>query len=312
MAQGKELKRRIASIGSTAKITKAMEMIAASKMQKAQDKAKKTIPYTTGIYNIVSKFANIKDFKSVYLRRSESVKNVVIVVIGSNRGFVGGLIANMTSAVYKFTQNLKRQNPELGITGISIHKTALKIVTNAGLKSDFHFQEEWENLTTTDLSAVYSAIIESFKDGKYDEVYLAYSHFINTMTQKPLIKRILPISLTSLVEEAEASGTLEDTEDVEKVNKFSQKEEFSNPHHNPFLFEPSMSQVLNVLLPEYFQTQIYSAILEGFASEHSARMISMKNATDNAIDLQKVLTIKYNRQRQAAITQELIEVISGS
>lgn len=292
MATGRELKRRIASISSTAQITKAMQMVSASKMQKAQDKAKRAIPYSLGIYEIVSKFAGLKDYKSIYLQQPEKVKNVAIVVIGSNRGFVGGLIANVTSTVFKFTKAMKEKNPDLAFFGISIHKTGLKILNNAGINSDYHFHEEFEQVTTTDLASIFSLITKNFGDGKYDEVYLAYSHFVSTLVQKPIIKKILPISWEGLLEEAGKDGKQHNT--------------------NPFLFEPSMEDVLDRLLPEYFQTQIYTAVLEGLASEHSARMISMKNATDNAMGLKSALNIKYNRQRQAGITQELIEVINGS
>jgi F-type H+-transporting ATPase subunit gamma len=277
-------------------------MVSASKMQKAQDKAKRAIPYSLGIYEIVSKFAGLKDYKSIYLQQPEKVKNVAVVVIGSNRGFVGGLIANVTSTVFRFTKAMKEKNPEVDFFGISIHKTGLKILNNAGIKSDYHFQEELEQVTTTDLASIFTLISKNFADGKYDEVYLAYSHFVSTLVQKPVIKKILPISWEGLLEEA--------GKEDEKDGKNNVGETKHNT--NPFLFEPSMEEVLDRLLPEYFQTQIYTAVLEGLASEHSARMISMKNATDNAMGLKSALNIKYNRQRQAGITQELIEVINGS
>jgi F-type H+-transporting ATPase subunit gamma len=326
MAQAKELKSRIASIGSTAKITKAMQMVSASKMQKAQDKAKRAIPYAMGIYRIASRFAGVTDYQSVYLKKCDEVKNVAVVVVGTNRGFVGGLLTNLTGTVHKFAEELKAGNPKVNIIGVSIHKTALKILNNAGIKSDFHFQEKLENFTTTDLGAIFSVITENFSNGKYDEVYLVYSHFVNTMSQKPFIKKILPISWEGLVEESKEDQKAEQekltTQAGGQAGRQARAGQASGQavagqsaghvNTNPFIFEPSMEEVLDRLLPEYFQTQIYTGILEGLASEHSARMISMQNATDNALDLQKNLNIKYNRQRQAGITQELIEVISGS
>jgi F-type H+-transporting ATPase subunit gamma len=304
MATSRDLKRRIASIGSTAQITKAMQMVSASKMQKAQDKAKRAIPYSLGIYEIVSKFSGIKEYKSVFLQQPEKVKNVAIVVIGSNRGFVGGMIANITSAVYRFTKSMKEKDAGLKFWGISVHKTGLKILNNAGINSDYHFQDELEQATTTDLTSIFSLVTEGFSKGKYDEVYIAYSHFVSTLVQKPVIKKILPISWEGLMEEA--------VQEESQGGKTEGSKEKKKHNTNPFLFEPSMEEVLDRLLPEYFQTQIYTAILEGLASEHSARMISMKNATDNANGLKSALNIKYNRQRQAGITQELIEVINGS
>lgn len=168
----------------------------------------------------------------------------------------------------------------------------MRILQNAGIESDFHFGEFYENKTTTALSSVFQLITEKFKNGEYDLVYIINMHFINTLLQKAEFKKILPISIEELV--AESKGLNE-----------------NRVQTNPYLYEPGTSEILDRLLPEYFQTQIFLAILESIASEHSARMISMKNATDNAKKLQQVLTLKYNRQRQATITQQLIEVVNG-
>ncbi len=300
MAQAKDLKRRIASIKSTAQITKAMQMVSASKMQRAQEKAINSYPYAQGIYELVSKFAGIKDFSSVYLKEVAEPKNIVILVIGTNRGFVGGLIANLTTACYRLSTELKAKHPGVKITGISLHKTGLKILANAGIKNDYHFAEVIESPTTADLSSIFTLIQDSFVAGNYDEVYVVYSHFINTVVQRPEAKKILPISLEELIDEAQAQQG--EGEEQKKVDT----------HVDPFIFEPSMDEILGHLLPEYFQTEIFTAVLESLASEHSARMIAMKNATDNANELQEKLNLKYNRQRQASITQEIIEVISGA
>lgn len=302
MAQAKDLKRRIASIKSTAQITKAMQMVSASKMQKAQERALGATPYAQGIYELVSKFSGIKEYQSVFLKEVINPKKIVIVVIGTNRGFVGGLIANLTSAVYKLSKELQAKHPGVKLSGISLHKTGLKILANAGVKNDYHFAEIIENPTTTDLSAVFSLLIDNYTAGNYDEVYVVFSHFINTVTQKPLVKRILPISLEQLLSEAKVN---EEQEAADQKNKTQETTE-------PFIYEPGMEEILDRLLPEYFQTEVYTSVLESLASEHSARMIAMKNATDNANELQANLNLKYNRQRQAGITQELIEVISGS
>jgi F-type H+-transporting ATPase subunit gamma len=279
-----------------------MQMVSASKMQKAQERAINAYPYAQGIYELVSKFAGNKEFSSVYLKEVTEPKKIAVLVIGTNRGFVGGLIANLTAACYKLSQELVKKYPGVKIVGISLHKTGLKILANAGIKNDYHFSEVLESPTTTDLSSIFSILQDNYVAGNYDEVYVVYSHFINTVVQKPEYKKLLPISLEQLLAEAEVENEKNDknkkTVEVEQVD--------------PFVFEPGMDEILNRLLPEYFQTEIFTAVLESLASEHSARMIAMKNATDNANELQEKLNLKYNRQRQASITQEIIEVISGA
>jgi F-type H+-transporting ATPase subunit gamma len=263
-------------------------------MQKAQDRALRALPYAQGIYEIVSRIGNIKDFKSPYLREVALVKRIAVVVIGTSRGFVGGQLATLTAAAYKLNAELQQKYPGAEILGISLHKTGLRVLSHSGIKSELHFAEYVEAPTTTDLTAIFSLLTEKFANGEYDEVHLAYTHFINTIAQKAVTKKLLPISLEELVSAAKTA-----TEGELKAQR-------------AYIFEPDPKTVLNFLLPEYFHTQVYTALLEATASEHSARMVAMKNATDNAMDLKKSLTLKYNSQRQAKITQELIEIINGS
>lgn len=294
MAALRDIKRRITSVKNTSQITKAMQMVSASKMQKAQDRALKAIPYATGIYRIVNKLrGGMSDYTSVYLKQSKTVKNVAIVVVGMSRGFVGGQMATLTAEVYRLHEKLKQKYPGVEVSGISIHKTGQKVLANAGIKSKYHFAEFIEVPTTTELTPVFSLLIDKFSLGDYDEIHIVYTHFKNTLNQVAQSKKLLPLSLEEIIEEAK-----------EGANTYT-----SGPD---FKYEPDIKSVLDRLLPEYFQTQIYTGILESIASEHSARMVAMKNATDNAHELEKKLTLKYNRSRQTAITSEIIEVISGS
>lgn len=290
MGDLKQIKTRIGSVSNTAQITNAMQMVSATKMLKAQQKALKSVPYTELIYEIVSKMGSIKEYKSIYLKEITDVKNIAIVVVGTSRGFVGSQITSLISNVVKLKSKLKEQYPGAEFRGISIHKTGLKIIQNAGIKSDLHFGQYFENKSTTELSSIFNSLVERFEDKTYDLIFIVYTHFLNTSVQKPVSKQLLPISIEELVlEENKATST----------------------QHGVFLFEPNISEILDKLLPEYFQSQIYTGILDSIASEHSARMIAMKNATDNALSLKGSLTLKYNRQRQAQITQQLIEVVNG-
>lgn len=304
MAAKSEFKSRISSIRNTAQITKAMQLVSASKMHKAQERALKAIPYSMGIYEIISKLGGIKDYSSIYLKQVPVVKTACILVVGTNRGFVGSLNTNLLTSVIDLKERLLRNNPDIEIRGISLHKSGLKILANARIKNDYHFAEYADNPTTTNLSAIFEILVNSFSEGIYDEIYVVYTHFKSTVNQEAVSKKLLPLSMSKIFDAAESSL---ETNEGDKQKEQSQQ----STGIKPYRFEPSMNTLLDRLLPEYFQTQIFTGVLESIASEHSARMISMKNASDNAMELEKKLLLKYNRQRQAQITNEIIEVISG-
>lgn len=290
----KEIQEQIKSLTDTAQITAAMEMVAASKMKKAQDRAIKAIPYAEAIYDIVNKIGGTENYTSIYLKKPVEVKKIGIVVIGTSRGFVGSMITNLTVKALQLKNSLvNKYGQKVQFEGISIHKTGQKILANAGIKNDYHFAKYIENPSTTELTSIFNILVDLFSEGKVDEVHLIYTHFINTMVQQSISKKILPLSFEDISEEA-------------------QKQSTDSSQNNDFLYEPSISEVLDRLLPEYFQTQIFSGLLESIASENSARMVAMKNATENAKDMNKQLTLQYNRTRQAKITQQIIEVINGS
>lgn len=287
--QGREIKSRINSVKNTGKVTKAMEMVSASKMKKAQSRMAAAVPYADGLYEIVRRIGVVKDYKHPLMEKRDEINSVAVIVIGPDRGFVGGLISNLLIEGDRFADNI-RKGVNAEILGISLHRKGLDIVNNLGLKSLYHFSEYKDNPTTSDLTAIVRSIVDGYTTKRFDEVYILYTHFINTLVQKPAIKKLLPISFDNL----EARE-----EEIEK-NEIS------------YEFEPSVNEVLDMLIPEYFENQLYASILDSIASEHSARMVTMKNATDNAKDLGKELQLKYNKSRQAAITQEIIEVVSGA
>ncbi len=294
MANNREIKTRITSVKSTAKITKALQLVSASKMQKATDRVKRSEIYAEALYEIVKKISNVTDHKSPLLRKPESTKNIGIVVIGTDRGFVGSMVANLTIETYKLAESLRKEFPKANIKGISVHKTGLKILEEAGVDSIFHFAEYKDALERRDLSAVFEFIIKKFVTGELDLIYIVSTKYINTLIQTVMSRKILPLTL-------DEAGSRKSEE--------NSKLEIRN---SSFLFEPSQEEILDKILPEYFETLIYVSVLSSIASEYSSRMVAMKNATDNANDIASKLTLKYNKNRQAAITQQIIEIVSGT
>jgi len=293
MQSTKEIKNRIGSIKSTAKITKALQLVSAVKMQKAQNRYNQAHIYAQALYELVNKLGDIKDFKSPFLRQPEKVKNIAIVVIGTDRGFVGSMISNLIVSTFQLKDELEQKYPHANILGVSLHKTGLKIIQNAGIKSKLHFSEYNDAATQTDLTAVYSYLIEGFSKGEFDLIYVVYARFVNTISQVFEAQRILPIEFDQMNQDA--------THNAERETQ-----------NGVFTFEPDQEEILNEILPQYFQTTLYTALLSSIASEYSSRMVAMKNATDNANDLMDNLTLEYNKSRQAGITQQIIEVVSGA
>lgn len=305
MGSLRAIKRRITTSKSTAQITRAMQMVSASKMKKSEESAREAMPYADGIYEVVRTIGKIKDYKSPYLRIPKRIKKIAVVVIGPGRGFVGELISKLLLSTADKVEKLKKDHPDAEIVGISLHKVALKIVNGVGIDSEYHFAQYLDSPDTTNLSPIFKILLDGFTGGEFDEVYLSYMYFVNTMVQKPVFKKVLPISFEKLVEEAK--GEVSSKSQTLGANREVKAEDVKD-----FIFEPSPSEVLDFLLPEYFETQILTSVLSSNASEHSARMVAMKNATDNANELVKNLTLKYNRSRQANITQEILEVAMGA
>ncbi len=288
MPNNKGVKRRIQTVKNTSKITKAMEVVSASKMKSAQNRALSTVPYADGLYRIIKKIGFIPDYKNPLMRDVKKAKSAGIIVIGPDKGFVGGMITDIMLKTSNLIKELKEKNPDLKVYGISIFKKGEKVLKSLGIENKYHFSDYNEKPTTTELTPILKVLVEGFVSEEYDEIYIVYSHFINTMQQKTVTKKLLPISFEDITENGENSENIS------------------------YTFEPSMEAILDKLIPEYFEYQIFAAIMDSMASEQSARMVAMKNASDNAKEIEKNLQLKYNKTRQASITQEIIEVVSGS
>jgi len=289
MATQRQLKKRIKSVKSTKQVTKAMELVSASKIRKSQMMAVQAEPYAYELSNIAKSISNVSDISSSFFRKAKKVKNICVLVIGPSRGFVGSLTSNLTSKLLTETTLLKTKYPNVNLSCVSINKLGLKISSYLEIPNLFHLANLSERPSTTELSPLYKFILDKFENKEFDEVYIGYMHFINILKQEPKFTKILPIKI-------------EDVLGTEKVE---------NQEMN-FIFEPDISQVLNFLLPEYFETQILASLLESNASENAARMISMRNATDNADELSKELILKYNKTRQTSITTQILEVASNA
>ncbi|MBD3280031.1 ATP synthase F1 subunit gamma [Candidatus Dojkabacteria bacterium] len=295
MAGTKEIKRRINSISNTAQITNALYMVSASKMVKAQQRAEEAFGYSDGLYELVKMLAGLKadDYESLYLKKPEQVKKVVIVIVGPTRGFVGSLKSNLTISLNRQIEEIRSAHPEAEISAIAVNKLGQKIAGSLGLKLEYYFENIEEPASTGSIESLKKLLLEGFEKGKFDEIYLAVMHFKSVLLQEAVVKKLLPI----------------ETEE-EEIGDSGQKE--GEVGSSGFTFEPSAGKILDKLLPEYFENQLFVAVLDSFASEHSARMVSMQSATDNARDLKNSLFLKFNRSRQNKITEELIDIVSGS
>ncbi len=279
----KEIRAKISSITNTKKITKAMEMVAASKMRKAQARMEATKPYVDKVKRVISHVARANpEYRHPYTQVREEVKTIALIVISSDRGLCGGLNSNLfrriLSSIKKWTED-----------GVNIE---LALVGN---KAQAFFRSYGGNVVATvsalgdtpcidDLIGTVTVVLNKFDAGEVDEVYLASNEFINTMTQSPTVAKLVPI---------EAEGAAEES-------------------HWDYLYEPDAKVALDLLMRRYIESTVFGAIVENISCEQSARMIAMKSATDNAGEMIDDLKLAYNKARQAAITAELSEIVAGS
>lgn len=292
----KIIRRRIKSITNTKKITKAMEMVAASKMRKAQQATLRTRSYADRAWSLISDLASKTDSKlHPFLVKKDSAKKVCVVLVASDRGLCGGFNSQIIKKTYELVKKLAGDGKEINF--ITVGKKSRDFVIRQKINVVANFTNLSSVTRLVEIRAVSKIVIEDFAAGKYDEVYLAYTDFISTISQRPRILKLLPF-------------TRERDADLGKVSKEKIVEKGEEREHE-FLFEPSPDFVLENLLPRMVEMQIYQAILESNASEHSARMVAMKNASDSAEDMIFDLTLLYNQVRQSAITREIMEIVSG-
>jgi F-type H+-transporting ATPase subunit gamma len=290
----KIIRRRIKSITNTKKITKAMEMVAASKMRKAQLATLATRAYANRAWSLISDLSGKTDSRlHSFLIKKDKIKKICVVLVSSDRGLCGGFNAQIIKKVAEFSRGLTEKGIEIEF--ITVGKKSRDFASRHKIKIVADFTNLSSVIRLAEIRAVAKIVIDDFSVGKYDEVYLAYTDFISTISQRPRILKLLPFSR-------------ERDLDLGKVSK--EKEEVQEEEHE-FIFEPSPDKVLEYMLPKMAEMQIFQAVLESNASEHSARMVAMKNASDSAEDMIFDLTLMYNQVRQSAITKEIMEIVSG-
>ncbi|MEO0442427.1 MAG: F0F1 ATP synthase subunit gamma [Pseudomonadota bacterium] len=283
MPAGKEIRTQISSIKSTQKITNAMEMVAASKMRKAQDRMQLGKPYAEYIRVVIGHIANANsDYKHAYLEERE-VKRVGFIVVSTDRGLCGGLNINGFKAAVQSMKEWSEQSIDIDLCLIGAKGAAF--FNNYGGNVVAAVRDIGEAPSVDDLIGTVKVMLDAYSEGEIDKLYIVGNRFINTMTQQPFVNQLLPLK---------------------------SEEEDKTSHSWDYLYEPDAEQILDGLLVRYIESQVYQAVVENAACEQAARMIAMKNATDNAGDLIDNLQLIYNKARQAAITQELSEIVGGA
>ena len=288
MATLREVRRRITSVRNIAQITRAMQMVAASRMKRAQDAILAARPYSDELRDALARVAGAVDAEVDPLLARRPVGRVGLVVITTDRGLVGSLNANAVRAVLRHLADAaSRLDDGVEITAITVGRKGRDALRRAGVPIAAHFPQLGDRPTFADVTPIARLVTEDFLAGAYDRIEIAYSTFINTLSQRPVIRTVLP---------------------VERPRMGAQETETNDE----YLFEPSPEAVLGRLLPHFVAVDIYRAVLENRASEQSAQMVAMRNATENAHELIGDLTLVYNKTRQANITREMTEIASGA
>ena len=284
MAGGKEIKTKIASVKNTQKITAAMEMVAASKMRRAQDQMLATRPYAERIANVVHHVASAHtEYKHPFLSARPVIKRVGIVAISTDRGLCGGLNTNLFKKSLNHMGELDDKGIEIEV--VTFGGKALSFFKRIGAKVVAEASHIGDTPEINQIIGPVQVLMQSYEKGEIDAIYLISNKFVNTMTQTAMITQLVPI---------------EPSEDTELE------------HHWDYIYEPDAKEVLDYLLDRYIESLVYQGIVENVACEMASRMIAMKSATDNAGDMIDELQLIYNRERQASITQEISEIVAGA
>lgn len=284
MAVGKEIRLKITSIKNTQKITRAMEMVAASKMRKTQDRMQATRPYSRKIAQIIKHLASANpEYRHPYTI-ARPVKRVGVILVSSDRGLCGGLNANLFRLALRKMREWSDQ--DVGVRLGLIGQKGASFFNSIGAEMIAQATRLGDRPHLEDIIGVIKAMLDDHAEGKVDEIYLLYNEFVNTMTQKPSLIKLLPISPDELVEEMKGQWD--------------------------YIYEPDAKEVLDQLLIRYVESLVFQGLVENNACEQAARMVAMKSASDNAGKLIKELQLIYNKARQAAITQEIAEIVGGA
>jgi len=284
MAGSKEITGKIKSIENTRKVTSALEMVSASKIRKSQQLMQATRPYALMMRRIIGHLGKANpEYRHPFTITHPEVKKVGYIIVSTDRGLCGGLNSNLFKLALKNMSEWKGQGAEISL--VTLGKKASSFFRNIKVEIAAHASNLGEKPQINDLIGVMTTMLNAYREQQVDRVFIVYNDFINTMAQKPVVQQLLPLPPT----EDENIGDVWD-----------------------YIYEPDAESLLDSVLTRYIEALVYQAVLENLASEHAARMIAMKNATDNATDLIGELKLVRNKARQAAITQEISEIVGGA
>ena len=284
MAGSKEIRAKIKSVENTRKITRAMEMVAAAKMRKAQERMRAARPYAEKIRNVAAHLSRANpEYRHSFLAKRENIKNVGLIVVTSDKGLCGGLNTNILRMAVGRMKSWEDEGK--GIAVCPIGNKGLGFMSRIGAKVKSNLTGLGDTPRMENLIGAVKVMLDAYSAGEIDAIYMSYNHFINTMKQEPRIEQLLPLS-------GEQLGTAEGSWD--------------------YIYEPDAKQVIDELMVRYIESLVYQAVVENMASEQSARMVAMKAASDNAKSVIGELKLVYNKARQAAITREISEIVGGA
>ena len=286
MAAGKEIRGKIKSVENTKKITKAMEMVAASKMRKAQDRMRAARPYSDTIRNIASHLAEANpEYVHPFLVTQQGAKSVGFIVVTTDKGLCGGLNTNLLRIATNKLREVEAEGNSIQV--VAIGNKGFGYMNRIGAKVVSHVLQLGDTPHLDRLIGPVKILLDAYQEGKLDKIYLCYTKFINTMKQEPMIEQLLPLTPDRMTSDKPA-------------------------HAWEYVYEPDAKLVIDELLVRYVEALIYQSVAENIASEQSARMVAMKSASDNAGNVISELKLVYNKTRQAAITKELSEIVAGA
>ena len=293
MAAGKEIRGKISSVENTKKITKAMEMVAASKMRKAQDRMRAARPYAEKIRNIASNLGRANpEYVHAFMKPNDA-RSAGLIVVSTDKGLCGGMNTNVLRGVTNKLREL--QAAGMSAQAVAIGNKGLGFLNRIGAKVVSHATHLGDTPHLDKLIGPVKVLLDAYARGEVNAVYLCYTRFINTMKQEPVVQPLLPLSASAMQIETDASEA-----------------KAGGKHAWDYIYEPDAQAVIDELLVRYVEALVYQALAENMASEQSSRMVAMKSATDNAVSVIAELKLVYNKTRQAAITKELSEIVAGA
>jgi len=286
MATLRDIRRRIGAVRNTAKITSAMKMVSAAKMRRAQNAIENARPYFSKLEDTVSNLISIaNDYSNPFIETRSEIKNIAIVLIGSDRGLCGSFNTNLFKSLNIHIEDFKKQYPNANFHIVPVGKKAVSFVKRFKIDTIREFSDIFSKLRFEDAQQIVASLTNLYLNNEVDKIFLFYNEFINILKQVPQLKQLFPIEPA-----------------IEQTNIKSLD----------YIFEPSKEQILDVLIPKLIDARVWKALLESNAAEQAARMMAMDNATSNANDLIRMLELQYNKERQASITKEMLEIVGGA